>query len=181
VSSPKNTLTQDHLAEILALDGIPFVRRAYLTILQRPADAAGERSYVRSLLRGGAKEDVLVSLRLSAEGRKVGVDIPDFARLRLRRSIRQILRAISPRFVSSKLRHRFLAAGTSAANIPREDVAACFRLFFRRHPGEDEILDYQLGYSSHDAMLEGMCTSEEFLSSNEDVLLAFFGTNGRGT
>jgi hypothetical protein len=176
MSSSSNKLTPEQLADILSLSGIPFVKRTYLAILHRPADAAGQRTYARSLLRGGAKEDVLVSLRLSQEGRAVGVSIPDFARMRFRRNLRQILRTISPRILGSRLRQRLFVTSSGTASIPREEVVACFRLFFRRHPDEEEVLDHQLGYPSVSEMLAAMCTSEEFMTCNEDVLLAYFET-----
>ncbi len=169
-------LNKVHLDEIISLNVADFVRQAYLSILHRHADAEGARAYTRSLLRGGTKEDVLVSLRLSQEGRAVGVTIPDFARMHFRRNLRQILRTISPRILGSRLRQRLFLTSSGTASIPREEVVACFRLFFRRHPDEEEVLDHQLGYPNVSEMLEAMCTSEEFTPCNEDVLLAYFET-----
>jgi hypothetical protein len=58
--------------ELIDLGDADFVKRAYLEILDRPADDDGLRNYVRQLRRGRRKLEILRELVESEEGRAKG-------------------------------------------------------------------------------------------------------------
>ena len=65
------TMNSDRtLDELLALYDEEFVSAAYLTYLQRPADAAGFQTHVNNLRGGLAKESMLLAFAVSAEARQ---------------------------------------------------------------------------------------------------------------
>ncbi|WP_295633378.1 DUF4214 domain-containing protein [Novosphingobium sp.] len=61
-------LRADSLASLCALADLDFVRCAYVTILGRQPDAAGESFYVSRLRSGADKLTILGQLRFSSEG-----------------------------------------------------------------------------------------------------------------
>lgn len=63
-------LRADTLPELLAWHDVDFVRCAYVTILGRQPDRAGEAYYADRLRRGGSKLEVLLQLRRSTEARR---------------------------------------------------------------------------------------------------------------
>jgi GT2 family glycosyltransferase len=63
------------LPALLKMDGEQFVEHAYATLLGRTADESGLKNYVAELSAGRTKEDVLVSLAKSAEGRARDVSL----------------------------------------------------------------------------------------------------------
>jgi len=69
------------LSELLALHDEELVQAGYRQILQRPADSGG-LAYHLSCLRTGtlSKLEILVAMRFSEEGRRVGVLIPGLTR-----------------------------------------------------------------------------------------------------
>ena len=64
------------LDELLTLHDARFVRAAYLGLLGRPADAAGLKSYVDLLARGVPREQLIVALAESDEGRRNPSPLP---------------------------------------------------------------------------------------------------------
>lgn len=77
----------------------------------------------------------------------------------------------------SRLQRERRQFNSNKSIITNEQIIVCWRLLFHRDPEETEVLDYQLNYRSIDAMLEAVCTSDEFVECNEDVLLAYFEAN----
>ncbi len=70
------------LGEVLALQGMEFLREAYRVILGRSPDSEGLEHYLGALRAGRLRKiEVLGRLRYSAEGRRKGVKLPG---LRLR-------------------------------------------------------------------------------------------------
>jgi len=61
-------LRANSLEELLSWDDLAFVRCAYVTVLGRQPDAAGESYYVNRIRRGYSKMEVLWQLRKSPEG-----------------------------------------------------------------------------------------------------------------
>ena len=59
------------LAELLSSEDREFVRRAYLTVLGRPADAEGEAYYMDRIRRGYTKIEVLDQLRKGDEAKGI--------------------------------------------------------------------------------------------------------------
>ncbi|HEX7046417.1 MAG TPA: methyltransferase domain-containing protein [Gammaproteobacteria bacterium] len=73
---------QTVLAEVLALQGVEFLREAYRTTLDRSPDSEGLEHYLEALRAGRLRKiEVLGRLRYSAEGRRKGAKLPG---LRLR-------------------------------------------------------------------------------------------------
>jgi GT2 family glycosyltransferase len=64
-----NSATAVDLPTLLKMDGEDFVTHAYATILRRPADKGGVRTYCDELARGTSKLEVLRTLTQSPEGR----------------------------------------------------------------------------------------------------------------
>lgn len=64
------------LDELLELDGMVFVKAAYLALLGREADDAGLQNYLRILRDGWSKLHILKGLAGSDEGRAVGRELP---------------------------------------------------------------------------------------------------------
>jgi hypothetical protein len=89
-------ISKTEINQLIDLDGIAFVRAAYQAILKRPADSSGERAYLKSLLRGVSKEEVLVSLRSSKEGRLAAVRLPGLTAMCFRCFWRRHLRNFFP-------------------------------------------------------------------------------------
>lgn len=63
------------MVELFSLHDAAFVRCAYHTVLGRDADPSGLEHFVERLRTGTAKIDILTALRLSGEGRQVGLDL----------------------------------------------------------------------------------------------------------
>jgi phytanoyl-CoA hydroxylase len=63
---------------LLALEGEPFVRAAYATVLHRDPDSEGLAHYLGELAAGVPKIEVVSRLRKSAEGRQVRQALPGF-------------------------------------------------------------------------------------------------------
>ncbi len=61
----------------LMFEGEEFVRAAYWGVLKRHPDETGMRNSLLDLGRGVSKEDILISLLRSEEGRQKGVNITD--------------------------------------------------------------------------------------------------------
>lgn len=82
------------LPTLLALEGRSFVEHAYATLLLRPADEGGLRTYVDELNGGANKVDILEALALSPEGRARDVKLAglDEALADRRRHRRPLLR-----------------------------------------------------------------------------------------
>lgn len=70
------------ISSLLALedDGV-FIDAAYRNILKRPGDPEGCSHYRKLLKQGICREDILAQIRLSREGRKVGVTLDGLAQL----------------------------------------------------------------------------------------------------
>lgn len=62
--------------DLLALNGRAFVNRAYSSILNRPVDYIGGEFYLKRLLSGAQKLQLLKELRQSSEGQAVGLSWP---------------------------------------------------------------------------------------------------------
>jgi GT2 family glycosyltransferase/glycosyltransferase involved in cell wall biosynthesis len=63
---------------LLALDDVTFVQAAYLTLLGRPADAAGQQHYLSAIDKGESRLKVLAHLRNSEEGRDRPLEVKGF-------------------------------------------------------------------------------------------------------
>jgi SAM-dependent methyltransferase len=72
--------TTPSLQRILGQDGMAFVEAAYATILRRPPDPMGASYFLTELAAGRSKIILLGQLRNSAEGRRLGVEIPGLRR-----------------------------------------------------------------------------------------------------
>jgi FkbM family methyltransferase len=92
----------DSLQDLLGWEDIDFVRCAYVTILGRQPDAAGEQHYVLEVRRGLPKLDIIWQLRQSREARSHD---PGIAGLdaELRRARRARLPVIGSLFPDSRL------------------------------------------------------------------------------
>lgn len=77
---PNPYLRADSLSALLEWDDLNFVRCAYVTVLGRQPDAAGERHYVRHLRRGVPKMQILRQLRNSPEAIRHDPGIAGFDR-----------------------------------------------------------------------------------------------------
>jgi hypothetical protein len=64
------------LNELLALNGIAFLREAYQLILERDIDKGGQNYYATRMLAGARKYEVISKLARSTEARKSGVIVP---------------------------------------------------------------------------------------------------------
>jgi FkbM family methyltransferase len=84
-------LRANSLRELIAWEDIDFVRCAYVTVLGRQPDPAGERYYVDRLRGGEAKLQILFQLRSSPEARRHDPGIAGFDR-----SLRRFRRARLP-------------------------------------------------------------------------------------
>ena len=58
------------LTELLSLNDIDFVRCAYVTVLGRQPDSAGQAHLVQQIRTGSSKLDLLMRLRQSTEGKQ---------------------------------------------------------------------------------------------------------------
>lgn len=61
---------------LLEMDGAAFVEHAYATLLCRPVDGGGLRTYCGELARGTKKEQILKTIAQSPEGRARAVQLP---------------------------------------------------------------------------------------------------------
>ena len=163
-------ISKTEINQLIDLDGIAFVRAAYQAILKRPADSSGERAYFKSLLRGVSKEEVLVSLRFSKEGRLAAVRLRSLTALRFRCFWRRYLRIFFPGHFKSD---ESSSSSFCLPSLPREQVEACFHLFFRREPTEEELFDFQFGQNHASSMIQIILAREDFLSCNSDVWEAY--------
>jgi O-antigen chain-terminating methyltransferase len=66
------------IVSLLLVEVDKFVDSAYRLLLQRAADDAGKATYGRQLSRGVSRLVVAAKIRLSAEGRRVGVPLTGF-------------------------------------------------------------------------------------------------------
>jgi FkbM family methyltransferase len=101
MNSPRqNTEPVTHARELLSLHDEKFVRCAYLSVLQRPADPSGLSYYVGRLRQGTAKELVVTELARSPEGRSRVNDLPGLQELvRRTRPSRSIVSRLFRRLV----------------------------------------------------------------------------------
>lgn len=91
--------------ELVALDGMQFVRTAYATVLRREADAGGLAAYLEQLRQGVHKGVLLAAMVDSDEGRRAGSNLPGLQALveahrprrqsLLRRALRKLGEALS--------------------------------------------------------------------------------------
>ena len=80
-----------HLNELLQYHDRDFVRNAYRALLKREPDDAGYNHYLEGLRSGGfTKQDIIVILRASPEGRNKGVQIDGLRLPVLRRTLYRI-------------------------------------------------------------------------------------------
>jgi len=91
--SPAQPLSLRHL---LSLDDHAFLEAAYVTLLRRPPDEAGQLHYLSRLASARSRPRVLGELRYSAEGRLVGAVLPGLRR-------RYLLHSLSPGFLLRRL------------------------------------------------------------------------------
>lgn len=65
-----------HIRDFLPLLGEEFISEAFTTLLWRPADISAKEAYLSALVCGRASRwEVLLRIRLSAEGRKRGANL----------------------------------------------------------------------------------------------------------
>jgi len=69
-----------HVNDLLDLEGIPFIKAAYVVVLGREVDEAGGASYAGRLREGWSKMSLIKALVLSSEGRAFGSKRPALAR-----------------------------------------------------------------------------------------------------
>ena len=75
-SASRPRMHEPTLGQLLALGDQDFLRKAYLTVLGRPADEEGLRHYAQRLAAGASRLQVLRELRRSPEGRRAGRPVP---------------------------------------------------------------------------------------------------------
>lgn len=74
-SLPENSASQIHVDQLLGGDPQSFLTKAYLIILRRAPDETGLKNYLKALDQGTSRETVLLSIRNSPEGNKVGLNL----------------------------------------------------------------------------------------------------------
>ena len=80
-----------HRDEFTVYDDLEFVEKAFLGILQRPADETGLSEYVHFLRNGGDKESILIILLSSDEAKKNTVVVTGLRWHRMLKRLRRIL------------------------------------------------------------------------------------------
>ena len=80
-----------HRNEFTIYDDLEFVEKAFLGILQRPADETGLSEYVHFLRNGGEKESILIILLSSDEAKKNAVVVTGLRWHRMLKRLRRIL------------------------------------------------------------------------------------------
>ena len=80
-----------HRDEFTVYDDLEFVEKAFLGILQRPADETGLSEYVHFLRNGGDKESILIILLSSDEAKKNAVVVTGLRWHRMLKRLRRIL------------------------------------------------------------------------------------------
>ena len=80
-----------HRNEFTIYDDLEFVEKAFLGILQRPADETGLSEYVHFLRNGGDKESILIILLSSDEAKKNAVVVTGLRWHRMLKRLRRIL------------------------------------------------------------------------------------------
>jgi GT2 family glycosyltransferase len=93
-SAPLSDAKPADLSTLLTMEGRRFVEHAYATLLLRPADEGGLRTYLAELEAGAHKVDILEALAHSPEGRLREVKLPglDEALAERRRTRKPLLR-----------------------------------------------------------------------------------------
>ena len=80
-----------HRDEFTVYDDLEFVEKAFIGILQRPADETGLSEYVHFLRNGGDKESILIILLSSDEAKKNAVVVTGLRWHRMLKRLRRIL------------------------------------------------------------------------------------------
>ena len=80
-----------HRDEFTVYDDLEFVEKAFIGILQRPADETGLSEYVHFLRNGGDKESILMILLSSDEAKKNAVVVTGLRWHRMLKRLRRIL------------------------------------------------------------------------------------------
>ena len=98
-----------HRDEFTAYDDLEFVEKAFLGILQRPADETGLNDYVYFLRNGGDKESILITLLSSDEAKNNTVVVAGLRWHRILKRLRRILP--NSRYIAATIDklNRFLA------------------------------------------------------------------------
>jgi GT2 family glycosyltransferase len=93
-SVPLSDAKPTDLSTLLTMEGRRFVEHAYATLLLRPADEGGLRTYLTELEAGAHKVDILEALALSPEGRSRDVKLAglEMAMSERRRTRKPLLR-----------------------------------------------------------------------------------------
>jgi len=91
-TGPLSDAKPTDLSTLLTMDGRRFVEHGYATLLLRPADESGLRTYLTELEAGAHKVDILEALSHSPEGRSrdvklVGLESAFFERRRTRKPL----------------------------------------------------------------------------------------------
>ena len=68
-----------HINELLELDGIPFIKAAYVALLGREVDEEGGGNYARRLRDGWSKMSLVKGMAWSEEGKALGKKLPGLA------------------------------------------------------------------------------------------------------
>lgn len=89
------------VAYLLALDDTAFIKCAYRTLFKRPVDPSSQHYYLARLQQGISKQQVLIELRSSAEGKRTNVDIAGLNQITMQpaASVVDLLLLVDERFV----------------------------------------------------------------------------------
>ncbi len=74
------TLSVMHINELLELDGIPFIKAAYVALLGREVDESGGANYARRLRDGWSKMSMVKGMAMSEEGRAMQTKLPGLSK-----------------------------------------------------------------------------------------------------
>ena len=74
-----STAPASSIDALMSLHDEDFVDGVYATLMGRPADAEGRAHYTEQLRRGVAREDIIAIFAASAEGRRIGANLPGLA------------------------------------------------------------------------------------------------------
>lgn len=113
--------------DLLALDGVDFVRSAYRAILGREADLGGLRDYTTRLAAGTPKQQLLADLRCDPEGRAFAVPLAGLDEL-----VRQVQGAVA---APESLDELLVLQG-------EQFVRAAFAVLFKREPDPQALVRY---------------------------------------
>jgi hypothetical protein len=168
------------VAELVLYDDGDFIDKAYNSILLRNPDFDGYNTYLSKLRKGYlTKEDVIVALRQSSEGKFKKSTLKDVDRFIEHKStwigrLRALFRKI---YALHRTRNQELAAKRnyipkiSPSAVSDDDVIYSYNILFHRSPDSlEEIRHQQQSHTEISTMLRDFFESPEFKRKNLDVI-----------